>query len=365
MTFKVLVVDDSRFFCKRIQDILEEDPDLNVVGVAHDGEQALNLAAQLEPDVITMDVEMPVLDGISAVKKIMADCPTGILMLSASTYLGAQATLDALNAGAVDFVSKQLDEVQGNTTEAKKLLRQRVRMVARHSRLKFHKRIVETEAPGIESFKTTSVRDKSVKHSSLGSSLFSINREKPELLVILASTGGPVAIQNILPRISAECGFPVLIIQHMPQNFTHSFAERLNEFCDLSVKEASPGDELTNGKALLAPGGMQMEVRKNRNKLVVGIRNKIKGEIFSPCADITLSSLGTHELGSVLIVVLTGMGSDGRNGLNEIKKKGVTVWAQEESSCTIYGMPKAVIESGLADKVLSLDDIADGLANLK
>lgn len=366
MTIRVLIVDDSRFICKRICEILEEDSDFKVVGSASNGKQALLMAAQLEPDVITMDIEMPVMDGISAVKAIMAECPTAILMFSAATHAGAQATLDALSAGAIDFLPKQLDDIDGNREIAKRVLRRRVRIVALQSkRLKTnplrHKPVISKN---------------SVLDTPLSSTRVGINRSRNtfvvnsvnnriELLVIVASTGGPVAIQKVLTQLSGQCSFPILIVQHMPHNFTNSFADRLNQLCEIKVTEAVDGDLLKPGEALLAPGGMQMEVKRISTGKAVKITEKKVDEIYGPCADVTLASVAKAYSAHVLTVVLTGMGSDGKNGAFALKQKGCSIWAQDEASCTIYGMPKAIVDANLADKVYSLNEISNEFKKLR
>jgi len=359
MTIRVLIVDDSRFIRKRIQEILEQDPEFKVVGVASNGKEAILMAAQLEPDVITMDVEMPVMDGISAVKKIMEECPTAILMFSAATHAGARATLDALNAGAIDFLPKQLDEIDGNTEIAKRLLRRRVRIVALQAKRVRAKSTINSsvtkplEIPAVTKTAGLATNMGRKQSSPLVSQSWS---ERIELLVIVASTGGPVAIQKVLTQLPSSCLFPIVIIQHMPHNFTKSFADRLNQLCEVKVKEAANGDLLKAGEALLAPGGMQMEIR---GKKTVEIREKQQGEIYSPCADITLSSISKAFSANVLTVVLTGMGADGKEGAISLKQKGFSIWAQDEASCTIYGMPKAIVDANLADRIYSLDEIAN------
>jgi len=357
MTIRVLIVDDSRFICKRIREILEQESDFKVVGVALNGKQAVQMAVQLEPDVITMDIEMPVMDGISAVKKIMAECPTAILMFSALTHRGAQSTLDALSAGAIDFLPKQLDEIDGNVERAKHILRRRVRMVAMQA-----KRVRSKTAPlAINTNKNAQL----TAPITVKPSRAAYSNGKTELLVIVASTGGPVAIQAVLTQLSAHCAFPILVVQHMPQNFTKSFAERLNQLCDVNVKEAIDGDVLKAGDVLLAPGGMQMELAVISGKRVVKISAKQQGQIYSPCADITLSSIAKAFSANVLTVVLTGMGADGVKGATVLKGKGFPIWAQDEASSTIYGMPKAIVDANIADRVYSLDEIANQFKKLR
>lgn len=367
MTIRVLIVDDSRFIRKRIQEILEEESDFKVVGVAANGKEAILMAAQLEPDVITMDVEMPVMDGISAVKKIMAECPTAILMFSAATHAGARATLDALSAGAIDFLPKKLDEIDGDREMAKRLLRRRVRIVALQAkRVRAKANINSSVTKALEipaaAKTTTAITDKGRKSPSLV--VPQSGSKRIDLLVIVASTGGPVAIQKVLTQLPSHCLFSILIVQHMPHNFTKSFADRLNQLCKVTVKEAVNGDELKPGEALLAPGGMQMEVTGRGGKKIVEIRGKQQGEIYSPCADITLTSIAKAFSANVLTVVLTGMGADGKEGAIKLKRKGFSIWAQDEASCTIYGMPKAVVDANLTDRIYSLDEIANEFKRL-
>lgn len=338
MAIRVLIVDDSSFMCKSLKRILEVEEDFQVVGFAHNGLEAISKAAELKPDVITMDVEMPVLDGIQATKRIMAETPTPILMFSALTQLGAKSTLDALSAGAIDFCPKQMDDIDPDPVQARIILRQRLKVVAA---VKFapsprHRSPIQPVTHNTESLRPQRIR----------------------LIVIVASTGGPVAIQKLLRVLPASCPVPILIIQHMPAGFTQSFAERLNSLAQIQVKEAQNGDTLKPGLALVGPGAQQMEVGLVGSELRIKLRAKEMGEIYSPCADLTLTSLAEHSARSTLALILTGMGADGRNGAKKLKQFGGAVWAQDQASCTIYGMPKAVVDAQLADKVYSLDEMA-------
>ena len=358
MTIKVLIVDDSTFICKRIREILEQllegtgEPEFKVVGMAGNGLDAVRMTAALKPDVITMDIDMPVMDGIAAVRRIMQESPTPILMFSAMTHIGAKATLDALEAGAVDFLPKQLNEIDADRETAKRLLRRRVRMVALEAeKIKnwHQRRSYESKQ---ERILPASKRPEAGELGGL------------RLITIAASTGGPVAVQKVLSRIPQNCPVPIIIVQHMPQNFTRSFAERLNQLCQIRVAEAQEGDMLEPGLALVAPGGMQMEVRTSGRRKCVALRPKAGHELYSPCADITLASVSRHFPGAALTVVMTGMGTDGRNGAMQMKQTGAVIWAQSEATCTIYGMPKAIVDAGLADHVYSLDEIATEFARL-
>lgn len=356
MTIRVLVVDDSRFICNRIREILEADPEFKVVGVAFNGREAVEQAAKLHPDVITMDVEMPVMDGITAVSKIMHSHPCPILMFSAMTQVGAKATWEALHAGAIDFLPKQLDDIDVNRETAKSLLRARVRMVASQARkVSVAKPLSHADQKDKSSTKFLPQGPQKSASGALG---------KIDLLVIAASTGGPVAIQRVLGQISANCSVPVLLVQHMPRQFTKSFAERLNQLCKIRVKEAEEGDTVRGGVALLGPGGMQMLVKPVAGRPQITLRAKQAGEIYSPCIDLTFSSLAESFSGRILAVVLTGMGADGKEGAIRLKQHGAEVWAQNEESSTIYGMPRAIVEANIADKIYSLDEIANAFKNL-
>jgi len=349
MTIRVLVVDDSGFIRRRLTEILNADGDMEVVGSAANGAEAVQKAASLNPDVITMDVDMPVMDGITAVRQIMRDQPTPILMFSSSTKAGAKATLDALEAGAMDFMPKQLHEISGDQDLAKRILRRRVRDLAEHAgRSGRLRRLIRTSAvPAVARPQVAKTQMRDFR-----------------LLAIAASTGGPVAIQKILTHIPETASLPIILVQHMPGNFTGSFAERLDQLCRIRVKEAQNGDELRPGVALLAPGGFQMELSDHGARKTVVVRESGNGEHFRPSADVTFSSIAKNVTGKVLAIVLTGMGSDGKIGAEKLKAKGAVIWAQNEQSCVVYGMPKAIVDGNLADSIYDLDEMAGELKNL-
>lgn len=347
-----MVVDDSAFIRRRIVQILSQDPALNVVGTADNGLQAVSMAETLKPDVITMDIEMPVMDGITAVRKIMEKTPCPILMFSASTKAGAKATLEALNAGAVDFLPKELDQINCDRLVAEMSLCESVRKLGQKNSAKSSSRFDESRLP---------VSKAELPLSSTGKRK---TKKAPKLIVLAASTGGPVAIQKVLSELPQGFGMPVLVVQHMPANFTPSFAERLDKLCNVQVKEAEDGDLLKPGEVLLAPGGRQLLLKKRGPKLSVTLRDSIQTETYQPCVDTTLSSIASELSEPVLTVIMTGMGSDGRIGAEKLKKSGSTIWGQDENSCTVYGMPKAVAEAGLVDTVLPLDEIGSALVNI-
>ncbi len=351
MPVRVLIVDDSIFIRKRVAEIFAEASGIEVVGEACNGREAVRMVSELRPDVVTMDVEMPEMNGIVAVKQIMRDHPTPILMFSVATRDGARATLDALEAGAVDFLPKPLDGIHADRKRAIQLLCSRVRLLGRRSNALQHRFGAGSSGAG-ENY-SPQPASMPVRRAPI---------QAYSLLVIAASTGGPVAIQKIVSGISDQLPIPVLLIQHMPGNFTASFAERLNRDAKIEVREARHGDSLKPGLALLAPGGYQLEIQAGRSGNTVCIRDSQINEHYHPCVDIAFASIAHHVAGQVLAIVLTGMGSDGKNGARALKKKGASIWAQTEESCTVYGMPKAIIDANLADRALGLDEIAREIA---
>lgn len=346
--------------------MLAVDPSIKVVGEAADGVEAIELALKLKPDVITMDIEMPVMDGITATKRILAVTYIPILMFSSLTNDGAKSTLDALDAGAVDYLPKKFEEFANNLQEAGTKLCEKIRAVAS---AKNPVRIAH------EVVKKPPVRKPSSPSKS--ASLHSANRTAPsakkhdepdikkgstKVVAIGTSTGGPVALQKLLTELPADFSAALLLVQHMPSSFTGPFAERLNNMSKISVKEAKDGDEIKPGEALLAPGGHQMVVKRSGQKNYVHVYSATPGQNYKPCIDITFSSLATTPVGKTLAIILTGMGSDGCNGVLELKNRGSQVWVQDEESSVVYGMPASVVEAGGADYIYSIDEIANYLA---
>jgi two-component system chemotaxis response regulator CheB len=360
MGIKVLVVDDSSFFRRRVSEIVTKDPDLEVVGTATNGAEAVKLAQQLKPQVITMDIEMPVMDGISAVREIMAKCPTPILMFSSLTHDGAKATLDALEAGALDFLPKRFEDIATNKDDAILLLQQRIKALGR-------RRIFRPITPRVQPTATRSVTQST---RELSQPIRPAVRTAPpqrasgksyKILLIGTSTGGPVALQKILTKLPASYPHPILLIQHMPAAFTPAFAARLNGLCAIEVKEAENGDQLRAGCAYLAPGGMQMMLERGgvygRIKIIPGTADMN----YKPCVDITFASASKVLGRDALAVVLTGMGADGREGARMLKAAGATIWAQDEASCVVYGMPQAVTAAGISSQSIALEDMAEAI----
>lgn len=371
MAVKVLVVDDSGFFRRRVSEILSADPTIQVVGTATNGKEAIDQALALRPDVITMDYEMPMMDGITAVRHIMQRCPTPVLMFSSLTHEGARVTLDALDAGAVDYLPKNFEDISRNPDKVRQLLCEKVHTLSRSNR-RFggYPTAIATPTPAPASHAPASslgsaaparsaVAAAPVTRSAAGSSHAPAPKRKPyKLVAIGTSTGGPVALQRVLTQLPASFPAPIVLIQHMPAAFTKAFAERLDKLCRISVKEAEDGDVLRPGLALLAPGGKQMMVDGRGTVKILPGDERLN---YKPCVDITFGSAAKSYGDKVLSVVLTGMGADGREGARLLKQGGSTVWAQDEASCVIYGMPMAIVKANLADAVYSLDEIGKHL----
>lgn len=365
MAIKVLVVDDSSFFRRRVSEIINSEARLEVIDVATNGKEAVEKAKSLKPDVITMDIEMPVMDGITAVREIMAANPTPILMFSSLTQEGAKSTLDALDAGALDFLPKKFEDIARNRDEAVTLLQQRVLQIA--AKKSFMRRPavsrpatrVSPAAPS--TLNRTPVRSTTAAPSkpAAPAARFKASGKSYQLTAIGTSTGGPVALQKILTKLPVNYPHPIVLVQHMPATFTAAFASRLNSLCKIQVKEAEDGDVLRPGVAYLAPGGKQMMIEGRAGAAKLRILDGGERMNYKPCVDVTFGSAAKIYNDKVLSMILTGMGADGREGSRMLKSAGSTIWAQDEESCVVYGMPQAVAKAGISSEDLPLDRIAE------
>lgn len=382
MTVSVLVVDDSGFFRKRLTEILTSSGEIKVVGAATNGREGVELAEKLRPDVITMDYEMPVMDGISAVREIMRKHPTPVLMFSSLTYEGARVTLDALEAGAVDFLPKNFEEIARDNSQLQKILIDRILDVARSrpgnrpvAPARPEPSVPASRAPGTPVRPRPDITPRQLPDtpSPAAPAGSPSDVESPRrharrgaakhyaVVGIGTSTGGPVALQRVLTALPATFPAPIVLVQHMPASFTPAFAERLNKLCRIEVRQAQDGDVLRPGLALLAPGGKQMMVENRGGQARIRILPGDERLNYKPCVDVTFGSLARSFPGKTLGVILTGMGSDGKEGCRMMKQSGSDVWSQDEKSSVIYGMPMAVAKAGLTDDVLSLDEIGPRL----
>lgn len=350
MAVRVLVVDDSGFFRRRVTEMLNADPQLEVIGTAGNGKEALEQVGKLHPDVVTMDIEMPVMDGITATRQIMQAHPTPIIMFSSLTTDGAKATLDALDAGALDFLPKRFEDISNDREEARKLLCERVRQLARRPARAVAPKPAVTPARPVATATPISKPVTPVATPIRG-------RGDIRLVAIGTSTGGPVALQEVLSKLPGNFPLPILLVQHMPGSFTPAFAQRLNTLCAITVKEAADGDVLQAATAYLAPGGKQMTLDKKGEHTVIRVSEALPNQTYKPCVDVTFSSVAKLYPKTTLAIILTGMGADGREGCRELKQGGSTIWAQDQASCVVYGMPAAVTDAGLTERNLSLADI--------
>ena len=444
MPLRVLIVDDSTFFRKRLTEIISADSSFEVCGEAKDGKEGVEKTQSLRPDVVTMDVEMPVMDGISAVKEIMSKCPTPILMFSSLTFEGANSTFKALESGAVDFMPKNFDDIAHKRDQALDELRSKIKAVARSRVSRMLSRPVATTTStrsttstlsststlasrpattsglgartstlnATRSNVTTPLSRPSATLSSRGATtsqatslsgtraergstelayakiqnqlsgtnpgkpsvamqftfgnhkgkdtIFKKSGKKHDIIAIGSSTGGPIALQSVIPHLP-KLNVPIVIVQHMPGSFTTTFAQRLDQISQYQVVEAKDGDILQPNVCYIAPGGMQMIFERGMSQTKIRILKGDSRVVYHPCVDVSFASLASVYGGRVLSMILTGMGSDGCEGSRLLKKAGSVVWAQNEDTCVVYGMPQAIVNAGIAEQIMPLNKIAPNI----
>ncbi|RME68698.1 MAG: chemotaxis response regulator protein-glutamate methylesterase [Nitrospirae bacterium] len=343
-TIKVLVVDDSAFMRNAIVKMITTDAEFQVIGTARDGVEAVDKVLSLKPDIVTLDIEMPRMNGLEALRIIMDKHPVPVIVVSALTTEGAKETIEALELGAVDFIPKNLADLSINIFNIKETLLKKLKLIAK-KRMNFNRR-PSSEAP-------LSINKKTFE-----------GKRRAAIVSIGASTGGPKVLQKLVPALPAELPVPVVVAQHMPREFTKVFAERLNQLSKLTVKEAEQGEPLSQGTVYIAPGGSHLIVKRQKPlKMMVEIKEPDVNVLYKPSVDLLFSSVADTFGGSTIGVVLTGMGQDGLEGARKIKENGGYIIAQDEQTSVIYGMPRAVVEAGLADKVLPEDEIAGEIIN--
>ncbi|HPZ54656.1 MAG: chemotaxis response regulator protein-glutamate methylesterase [Bacillota bacterium] len=356
---RVLVVDDSAFMRKVISDIINEDPGMEVIGTARDGEEALSKIEQLKPDVVTLDVEMPKLNGIEVLRRIMPSNPVAVVMVSSLTREGADITIEALTLGAVDFVAKPTGAISVSMREMASELRKKIRAASLARLVGTSGSLLATLHHAEESLRRTEERLKRVAGRQQPASTVRVGSPSEGVVVIGSSTGGPSALQQVIPNLPESLPAGVLIVQHMPPGFTRSLAQRLAQMSRLKVSEARAGDKIEPGVALVAPGGYHMVV--NRDKAVsLDTSPYVHG--VRPAVDVTMESAARVFGNRCLGVVLTGMGTDGTRGASLIRRAGGKVIAQDEMTSVVYGMPRSVAQAGLADRILPIGDVAAAIA---
>lgn len=349
MAKKILVVDDSALMRRVLCDIINSDERFQVVARATNGLEAFDLLSRNQYDAVVLDVNMPRMNGLQLLEELRKfKIPAKVMMASTDTKEGAKTTMDALELGALDFIHKPDSAVDCRVETFKTELLRILNVVANSNASAF-----ESRERIQESRQTTSKMVDIAKK-------FSAKTPGTKVVAIASSTGGPKALQAVIPRLPAELDAPVLLVQHMPKGFTASLAERLNELSDIRVKEAAEGDELERGTVYIAMGGQHMNVKTSPGgRYTIHYSDEPNREGVKPCANYMYESLADSRFDKIVCVVMTGMGADGTEGIKNLEaKKKVHVITQDEATCTVYGMPKAAAAAGLSDQVVPLENIA-------
>jgi two-component system chemotaxis response regulator CheB len=340
---RVLVIDDSAFSRRTIIKLLEEIPGVEVAGYAANGEEGLKRAIDLRPDLITLDLEMPGMDGFTLLRIIMNGCPTPVIVVSAQKE--DDRVFKAMELGAVDFVAKPERVISDQLLDIREELQRKVTSV-------FNLNFKELKNRTIPSGKEEGARQQQLARLPKG------GRQKFELIAIGSSTGGPPALQKILSLLPAELPFSVLISQHMPKGFTKAFAERLNRMFPFAVREATDGEVVLPNSVYIAPGGMNMLTVQVRDQVIIRLKQPLKEEKYIPSVNAMMVSVARVYGNRALAVILTGMGNDGSQGVKKIKESGGGVLAESEESAVVFGMPREAIATGVVDMVVPLDHMA-------
>lgn len=340
---RVLITDDSVFMRKIIKDILDEAPEIEVVGVAKNGKEALEIAKWVNPDVITLDVEMPVMNGLECLKLLLEQGSYAVVMISSDDSLGTRTAIEALASGAVDLIKKPDSMFLMSSDTKRNEIIQKIK-IAKAATLRNLDKKADIKKKQYNGEKAQRIE---------------------KVIAIGTSTGGPKALQNVIPCLPGDLPASIVIVQHMPQGFTRSLAKRLNDLSELTVKEAEDKELLRAGFAYIAPGDKHLVVTNEKDGLMVRLDESATVSGHRPSFDKMLYSLDKTGITNIIGVVMTGMGSDGAKGLFELKKnRNIKIIAQDEESCIVYGMPRAVVEMGIADSIVSLQQIPDEILNI-
>ncbi len=345
-------MDDSAFMRTALSRMIISDTDLCVLGTACSGEEALEKIAVLNPDVITLDVEMPGLDGLETLRRIMAQYPRPVIMVSSATVADAEITFNALSAGAFDYVPKRLSSTSLDVTHIQSDLVAKIRAAAHSDRSQPAARKPPQSAAWLD--RNTLDRN-TLDRSTLDRSIFPTS---PAIVALGTSTGGPKALEEILPLLTPELSVPILIVQHMPPGFTTPFALRLNSLCQVPIREAVHGETIEDGTVYIAPAGIHTTVeRPSDSRPTICLSPQPENQVHTPSVDVLMLSVAATYRNLSMGVIMTGMGSDGAVGMAAIHREGGVTVGQDEASCTVYGMPRVCAESGILDRVVPLSQI--------
>jgi len=352
---RVLIVDDSAFMRKAIETMIKKDPAIEVVGMARNGVEALEMFDKLNPDVITLDIEMPQMDGLTALERIMKKKPTPVIMVSSLTTEGADSTMKALELGAVDFIPKGKSFATFGVMKIEDDLRNKIKHFAARKTSFRRPFMTSRPAAGTSAPAGTAAGAAAAK---AGAPTKLAKKGMPKKFVLIGtSTGGPQSLQKVIPKLPGNIGVPILVVQHMPPNFTKSLATRLNSLSQLTVIEAQGKERLEPNVVYIAKGGYHMTVRKQGPSYFIETSPEPANVLHIPSVDVTAESVAKNMGRDAMGVIMTGMGADGSKGLRSLKNAGGLIVAQDEPSCVVYGMPRAVVEGGFADEIVNLDDI--------
>lgn len=345
---KVLIVDDSALVRQVVSQALASDPDIEIIGAASDPIFALQKMKTEWPDVLVIDIEMPRMDGITFLKKIMAERPTPVVVCSSLAEKGAQATFEALAAGAISIITKPKLGLKSFLEDSSNDIVQAVRSAAR-ANMRAVRSVPSATAPAIPAKLTADVMLSAASNRALV-------RTTDKVVAIGTSTGGTQALEAVLTKLPATC-LGIVIVQHMPEKFTAMFAERLHSICQLEIREARNGDRVIPGLALIAPGGRHMMLKRNGAQYVVEVADGPVVNRHKPSVDVLFRSVAKYAGANALGIIMTGMGDDGARGMKEMHDAGAKTIAQDEASCIVFGMPKEAIKLGAADQIIPLDQI--------
>ena len=361
---KVLIVEDSAFMRKLITSFIEEDHRIEVLGIARNGKDAIDKIKVWKPDVVTMDIEMPILNGLEALQIIMKECPVPVIMLSSSTKQGAENTFFAMQKGAFDFVAKPSGTISLDLHKIKEELIEKIVAAGKTDIKLLQKSTLINKATLLNNtiYSKMEPTKKNMEYKNESLSPVQALKKSKKIVAIGTSTGGPRALQSVLTNIPGTFGLPILIVQHMPAGFTKSLANRLDHLCEISVKEAEDGEIIQNGTAYIAPGGFHLKVLRSGNQLAIHLDHSDVRNGHRPSVDVMFESISKLSDYSTIAVIMTGLGNDGSKGLIALKsKQKVVSIAESEASSIVFGMPKAAIATNLVDVVEDVENIAHAI----